>query len=45
MRNSVNNALKNAKIDLSITTIVKTQKRNNIVLIVSKKYTVEALLK
>jgi len=44
MRNSMNNALKNAKIDLLITTVVKMQKKNNIILMILKKYTAETLL-
>ncbi len=40
----MNNALKKAKIDLIVVTIVKTQKRNNIVLTVSEKYIADALL-
>ena len=44
MRDSMNNTLKKAKIDLIVVTIVKTQKKNNIVLTVSKKYIAEVLL-
>jgi hypothetical protein len=44
MRNSMNNALKNAKIDLLVATVVKTQKGNNIALTVSERYIAEALL-
>ncbi len=44
MRDSMNNALKKAKIDLIVVTIVKTQKKNNIVLTVLKKYIAEVLL-
>ena len=44
MRDSVNNALKKAKIDLIVATVAKTQKGNNIVLTVSEKYTADALL-
>jgi len=44
MRDSVNNALKNAKIDLVVATVAKTQKGNNIALTVSEKYTANALL-
>lgn len=44
MRNSVNDALKNAKIDLLVATVAKTQRGNNIVVTVSEKYTAEALL-
>jgi len=40
----MNNALKNAKIDLLVATVVKTQKRNNIVLMILKKYIAETLL-
>jgi len=40
----MNNALKNAKIDLLITTVAKTQKKNYIVLMILKKYTTETLL-
>jgi len=40
----MNNALKNAKIDLLVATVAKMQKRNNIVLMISKKYTTETLL-
>ncbi len=41
---TMNNTLKKAKIDLIVITIVKTQKRNNIVLTVLKKYIAEVLL-
>jgi len=44
MRDSMNNTLKNAKVDLIIITVVKTQKRNNIVLMISKKYIIDVLL-
>jgi len=44
MRELVNNALKNAKIDLVVATVAKTQKGNNIVLTVLEKYTADALL-
>jgi hypothetical protein len=44
MWNSMNNALKNAKINLLIVTVIKTQKKNNIVLMILNKYTTEALL-
>jgi hypothetical protein len=44
MRNLMNNALKNAKIDLLIATVAKMQKRNNIVLMILKKYTTKTLL-
>jgi hypothetical protein len=40
----MNNALKNAKIDLLVTTVAKTQKKNNIVLMILEKYTAKALL-
>ncbi len=44
MRDSMNITLKKAKIDLIVVTIVKTQKKNNIVLTVLKKYIAEVLL-
>ncbi len=44
MRDSMNNTLKKAKIDLIVITIVKTQKKNNIVLMILKKYTANVLL-
>ncbi len=44
MRDSMNNTLKKAKIDLIVVTIVKTQKKNNIVLTISKKYIADVLL-
>lgn len=44
MRNSMNKALKDAKIDLLMATIAKTHKGNNIALTVSEKYTAEALI-
>jgi hypothetical protein len=44
MRDSMNNALKKAKIDLVVVIIVKTQKENNIVLTISKKYIANVLL-
>jgi len=44
MRNAMNNALKNAKIDMTVATVAKTQKGNNIALTVSEKHTAEALL-
>ncbi len=44
MRELVNNALKNAKIDLVVATVAKTQKGNNIVLTILEKYTADALL-
>ncbi len=44
MRDSMNNTLKKAKIDLRVVTIVKTLKRNNIALTISKKYIADVLL-
>ncbi len=44
MRDSMNNALKKAKIDLIVIMIAKTQKKNNIALTVSKKYIADVLL-
>jgi len=44
MRDSMNNALKKAKIDLIVITIVKTQKKNNIALMILKKYIANILL-
>ncbi len=44
MRDSMNNALKKAKIDLIVVTIVKTQKENNIALTISEKYIADVLL-
>ncbi len=44
MRDLMNNALKNAKINLIVITVVKTQKRNNIVLMILKKYIANVLL-
>ena len=44
MRDSINNTLKNAKIDLIVVTVVKTQKRNNIVLMILEKYIADVLL-
>ena len=44
MRDSMNNAWKKAKIDLIVAMIVKTQKRNNITLIILKKYIADVLL-
>ncbi len=44
MRDSMNNTLKKAKIDLIVIMIVKMQKKNNIVLMISKKYTADVLL-
>ena len=40
----MNNTLKKAKIDLRVITIVKTLKRNNIALMISKKYIADVLL-
>ncbi len=44
MRDSMNNALKKAKIDLRVVTIVKTLKKNNIALMISEKYIADVLL-
>ncbi len=44
MRDSMNNTLKKTKIDLIVITIVKMQKRNNIALMILKKYTADVLL-
>ena len=44
MRDSMNNTLKKAKIDLIVVMIVKMQKKNNIVLTVLKKYIADVLL-
>ncbi len=44
MRDSMNNALKKAKIDLRVVTIVKTLKKNNIALMILKKYIADVLL-
>ncbi len=44
MRDSMNKALKKAKIDLIVVMIVKTQKKNNIVLTILKKYIADVLL-
>ena len=44
MRDSINNTLKNAKIDLIVVTVVKTQKRNKIVLMILEKYIADVLL-
>ncbi len=44
MRDSMNNALKKAKIDLIVVMIAKTQKGNNIVLTISEKYIADVLL-
>ncbi len=45
MRNAVNNALKKTKSDIIVATVTKTQRDNNIALIISKKYIAKALLK
>ncbi len=44
MRDSMNNALKKAKIDLRVVTVAKTLKENNIALMISEKYIADALL-
>ncbi len=44
MWNSMNNTLKKAKIDLRVITIVKMLKRNNIALMILKKYIADVLL-
>jgi len=44
MRDSMNNTLKKAKIDLIVAMIVKTQKKNNIALMILKKYIADILL-
>ena len=44
MRDSMNNTLKKAKIDLIVITIVKTLKKNNIALMILKKYIADVLL-
>jgi len=44
MRDLVNNTLKKAKINLIVAMIVKTQKRNNIALMILKKYIADVLL-
>ncbi len=44
MRDLINNALKKTKIDLIVVMIVKTQKKNNIVLMILKKYTADVLI-
>ncbi len=44
MRDSMNNALKKAKIDLRVVTIVKTLKKNNIALTIFEKYIADVLL-
>ncbi len=44
MQDSMNNTLKKAKIDLRVITIVKTLKRNNIALMILKKYIADILL-
>ncbi len=45
MCNAVNNALKKTKSDIIVTTVTKTQRDNNIALIILKKYITKALLK
>jgi len=45
MRNAVNNALKKAKSDITVATVTKTQRDNNIALMISEKYIAKALLK
>ncbi len=45
MRNAVNNALKKTKSDIIVATMIKTQRDNNIALIISEKYIAKALLK
>ncbi len=44
MRNAVNNALKKAKSDIIVATVTKTQRDNNIALMISEKYIAKALL-
>ncbi len=44
MQDSMNNTLKKAKIDLRVITIVKMLKRNNIALMILKKYIADVLL-
>ena len=44
MQDSMNNTLKKAKIDLIVIMIVKMQKKNNIVLMILKKYIADILL-
>ncbi len=44
MRNAVNNALKKAKSDIIVTTVIKIQRDNNIALMISEKYIAKALL-
>ncbi len=44
MRDSMNNTLKKAKIDLRVVMIVKTLKKNNIALMILKKYIADVLL-
>ncbi len=44
MRDSMNNALKKTKIDLRVITIVKMLKKNNIALMILKKYIADVLL-
>ena len=45
MHNAVNNALKKAKSDIIVATMTKTQRDNNIALMISEKYIAKALLK
>ncbi len=45
MRNAMNNALKKTKSDIKVATVTKTQKDNNIALMISEKYIAKALLK
>jgi len=44
MRNAMNNALKKTKFDIIVVTVTKTQRDNNIALMISKKYIAKALL-
>ncbi len=44
MQDSMNNALKKAKIDLRVVTIAKTLKGNNIALTISEKYIADVLV-
>jgi len=44
MQDSMNNALKKAKIDLRVIMIVKMLKKNNIALMILKKYIADVLL-
>jgi len=45
MRKAVNSALKKAKSDIKVVTVTKTQRDNNIALMISEKYIAKALLK